>query len=161
MENISISTADAKQTSVNSGNTNWLGNDEPTDDFDEQDQGEDQEEYYDNPPEDEQQHQNQHHQQHLLNQHRQQPTQQVYQQHTYSSGNGPAQGFRHYPRNRRDTIDLSQQELESRLKCNRTECAHIRCTVSNLEKDSSAWIALRMRLVTQTLNTVSCSLFNK
>lgn len=149
---------------MNSGNSNWLGNDEPTDDFDEQDQEQGEEEYYDNIPEDEQQHQNQQHQQHLQSQQRQQPAQHVYQQHTtYSSGNGPSnsQGFRHYPRQRRDTVDLSQLELESKLKCNRTECAHIRCLVSNLEKDSSAWIALRMRLVTQTLNTVSESAFNE
>lgn len=148
---------------MSSGNSNWLGTDEPADDFDDQDQEQgEEEEYYDN-PEDEQQQQNQQHQQHLLNQQRQQPAKHVYQQHTsYSSGNGPAnsQGLKHYPRNRRDTVDLSQLELESKLKCNRTECAHIRCLVSNLEKDSSAWIAVRMRLVTQTLNTVSCPVFS-
>lgn len=162
MEIFVISTADAKHTAVNSGNSNWLGNDEPADDFDDQDQDQDQgeDQYYDMNPEDEQQQQNQQHQQHLQNQQRQQPAQHVYQQHTtYSSGGGPAnsQGFRHYPRNRRDTVDPSQLELESKLKCNRTECAVIRCTVSNLEKDSSAWMALRMRLVTQTLNTVGCN----
>lgn len=145
---------------MNSGNSNWLGNDEPADDFDDQDHEQGEEEYYDNNPEDEQQQQNQQHQQHLLNQQRQQPAQRAYQQHTtYSSGSGPAnsQGFRHYPRNRRDTINLDHiepLELKNRMKCNRTECAYIQCTVSNLEKDSSAWIALRMRLVTETLNTV-------
>lgn len=148
-------TADVKQATINSGNSNWLGN-EPVDDFDEQE--EEEEEYYDNADDEQNQHQQQQ-VQHQQQQHQQQRIpQQYHQQHQYTShsgGNGQSPGLRLYSRVRRDTSDPSQSELDSKMKCNRTECAHVRCVVSNLEKDSSAWIALRMRLVTQTLNSVS------
>lgn len=154
---MSIFTADGKHTSIDAGNSNMLGIDEPAD-LDDQ---EEEEEYYDT-ADDEQKLQNQHQQQHLQNQQPQKPfsQQQQYQQHrynSYSSGNGANQGFKHYSRIRRDA---SQDELENKLKCSRTECANVRCVVSNLEKDSSAWIALRMRLVTQTLNSVSDTVTN-
>lgn len=151
--------ADEKHTSINAGNSNTLATDLSPDYTEDQD-----EEYYDS-FDDEQQKQNQHLQHHLQNQqqqkqhHQQQQNQQQQQQQrhytSFSSSSVPSQGFRHYQRIRRDVNDPSQSELQSKLKCNRTECAHVRCVVSNLEKDSSAWIALRMRLVTQTLNSVS------
>lgn len=129
-----------------------LGNDEQIDDIEEQD-----EEYYDT-VDDEQNVQNKQQQQHLQHQQQQKQSSQQ-QQHSSFSGSGSNQGFRHYQRMRRDASDVSDSELESKLKCSRTECANVRCVVSNLEKDQSAWIALRMRLVTQTLNSVSDNAF--
>lgn len=67
------------------------------------------------------------------------------------------QGFRHYQRLRRDLTDstnFNDAELRNHLSCNSSECAYIRCTTKKLETDSSAWIALRMRLVTQTVKLV-------
>lgn len=104
--------------------------------------------------------QNQNHQQHLQNQQHKQGHQQYYhqqQQQQYkpqSNGNGANNGFQHYQRLRRDLPDFNDLELKNRLSCNRSRCALIRCTTSQLDTDSSAWIALRMRLVTQTLNLV-------
>lgn len=101
--------------------------------------------------------QNPHHHQHQR-QGQQQGQQQQQQYRSLSSGtngNGAHQGFQHYQRLRRDLPDFNDLELKNRLSCNRSRCALIRCTTTQLDKDSSAWIALRMRLVTQTLNLVS------
>lgn len=124
-----------------------MNNDEYDDDYDH----EKEDEYYDD--NENQKLQNQHQQQYLQNQQRQ--SQQ--QQHRQSSGNG---GFQHYQRLRRDVPDLNDLELKNRLSCNRSRCALIRCTTTQLDTDSSAWIALRMRLVTQTLNLVSLTINN-
>lgn len=113
-------------------------------------------EYYD-----EHDNQNQHHQQHLQNQQQRSggsgSSQYYQQQHQYgpqSSGSSLDQRFQHYPRQRRDLPNFNDLELKNRLACNRSRCAVIRCTTSQLETDKSAYIALRMRLVTQTLNLV-------
>lgn len=93
------------------------------------------------------------------NQHNQ-PQQHIRPQPPYSgSGANVDQRFKHYPRNRRDLPDFSDLELKNRLSCNRSKCALIKCTTGPLETDSSAWLALRMRLVTQTLNLVCCQTF--
>lgn len=127
-----------------------LGNDEQIDDIEDQD-----EEYYDNADDEQSVQNNKQHQQHLQNQQQQKQYSQQQHHSSFSGGSGSNQGFRHYQRMRRDASDVSDSELDSKLKCSRTECANVRCVVSNLEKDQSAWIALRMRLVTQTLNSVS------
>lgn len=63
--------------------------------------------------------------------------------------------FRYYDRMRRDTPDFGELELKNRLQCNSSRCAVIRCTTGPLVKEANAWIALRMRLVAQTINIVS------
>lgn len=68
------------------------------------------------------------------------------------------QGFRHYQRLRRDlseSTNFNDAELRNHLACNSSECAYIRCTTKKLETDNSAWIALRLRLVTQTVKLVN------
>lgn len=70
------------------------------------------------------------------------------------------QRFKHYPRVRRDLPDFSDLELKNRLTCNRSKCALIKCTTKQLTTDSSAWISLRMRLVTQTVNLVRSIFFS-
>lgn len=62
--------------------------------------------------------------------------------------------FRHYPRAKRDARDLSDEELKRKLQCNRSECKVIRCVVSSLNSGSEAWIAFRMRLVSETMQKV-------
>lgn len=144
-----IPTADGKQTSTYAGNSNILGNDEYEDEYDQGD------EYYDE--NDSQHQQNQQHQQHL--QHQQQQQYRSFSNGSGSgTGNGVAQGLKHYQRLRRDLPDFNDLELQNRLSCNRSRCALIRCTTKQLDKDSSAWIAFRMRLVTQTLNLVNISI---
>lgn len=136
-----------------------MNNDEYEDEYDLHG-NDDENEYYDE--NDNQNVPNQHHHQHT--QHQQQHQQQQHsqqQQQQYRSfsggvgGNGAHQGFQHYQRLRRDLPNFNDLELQNRLSCNRSRCALIRCTTTQLDKDSSAWIALRMRLVTQTLNLVS------
>lgn len=145
--------AGGKQTSTYSGNTNYLKDEEYEEEYGPVGN---EDEYYDE--NDNQNVQNQHHQQHL--QHQQRPgQQQIYhqqqhQQQQYKPQTNANQGFQHYPRSRRDLPDFNDLELKNRLSCNRSRCALIRCTTSQLDTDSSAWIALRMRLVTQTLNLV-------
>lgn len=123
------------------------------------------EEYYDE--HDNQNVQNQQHQQHLQHQQQRQGHQQYYhqqqqqQQQLRPQPNGDGQGMQHYQRFRRDAPNLSDVELQSRLSCNRSRCALIKCTTTQLDTDSSAWIALRMRLVTQTLNLVSLLIANE
>lgn len=63
--------------------------------------------------------------------------------------------FKHYDRMRRDATDFGELELANRLQCNSSRCAVIKCTTGPLVKESSAWIALRMRLVAHTINIVS------
>lgn len=68
------------------------------------------------------------------------------------------QGFRHYHRLRRELFEstnFNDAELRNHLSCNSSKCAYIRCTTKKLETDSSAWMALRMRLVTQTMKLVN------
>lgn len=65
------------------------------------------------------------------------------------------QGIRHYNRFRRDLPRLDDNELKNRLACNNSQCTTIRCVATNLETDSSAWIALRMRIVTQTVKLIA------
>lgn len=66
---------------------------------------------------------------------------------------------------RRDAPDLGELELKNRLTCNSSRCAVIRCTTGPLVKESNAWIALRMRLVAQTINIVRificCLIFDR
>lgn len=62
--------------------------------------------------------------------------------------------FKYYDRMRRDAPDFGELELKNRLTCNSSRCAVIRCTTGPLVKESNAWIALRMRLVAQTINIV-------
>lgn len=62
--------------------------------------------------------------------------------------------FKYYDRMRREAPDLGELELKSRLTCNSSRCIVIRCTTGPLVKESNAWIALRMRLVAQTINIV-------
>lgn len=62
--------------------------------------------------------------------------------------------FRYYDRMRRDAPDFGELELKNRLHCNSSRCAVIRCTTGPLVKEANAWIALRMRLVAQTINIV-------
>lgn len=126
-----------------------LGNDDYEEEYDQGD------EYYDE--NDSQHQQNQNQQQQLQHQqHQRQQQQQQYRSFSSgsASGNGATQGLQHYHRVRRDLPDFSDLELKNRLSCNRSRCALIRCTTKQLDTDSSAWIALRMRLVTQTLNLV-------
>lgn len=59
------------------------------------------------------------------------------------------QQFKHYPHKR----DVSQQGPES--PCKSTNCGVIRCVVGPLDKNNGALVALRTRLVAQTLNRVS------
>lgn len=130
-----------KHTSTNAGNSNTLANNE-YDEYNEHDDDYDDEQ--------EQQHQEQQHQQLQQQQH------QLYQ-HQYRPQSNAAnveQRFKHYSRVRRDAVSVSDAELATRMKCNRAECAYIRCTTSQLDADSSAWIAIRMRLVAQTANVV-------
>ncbi|XP_031627773.1 integrin alpha-PS2 isoform X2 [Contarinia nasturtii] len=145
-----------KSASTYAGNSNLL-KDEEYDDYDAP-----HEDYYDENDDE----QNQQHQQYLQNQQvphqQQQQQQQHYQQQQYrssSNGNGANQKFQHYQRLRRDLgrdiPDFNDIELNNRFTCNRSLCAVIRCTTSQLDADSSAWIALRMRLVTQTLNVLA------
>lgn len=65
------------------------------------------------------------------------------------------QGFQHYHRIRRQAAEPSNVQLNELLSCKNTQCATIRCVTTRLETDGSAWIALRMRLVTETMNLVS------
>lgn len=128
-----------------------MGNDEYEDEYEQGD------EYYDE--NDSQHQQNQQHQQHLQHQQQQQQQYRTFSNGSGSgSGNGVAQGLRHYQRLRRDLPDFSDLELKNRLSCNRSRCALIKCTTKQLDTDSSAWIAFRMRLVTQTLNLVNISI---
>lgn len=73
-------------------------------------------------------------------------------------------GSQHYTnrlrRDANDAINFSDLELRKRLSCDNSQCAYIRCTTKKLETDNSAWIALRMRLVTETVKLVSQSSFN-
>lgn len=59
------------------------------------------------------------------------------------------QQFKHYPHKR----DVSQQEPES--PCKSTNCGIIRCVVGPLDKNNGALVAVRTRLVAQTLNKVN------
>lgn len=59
------------------------------------------------------------------------------------------QQFKHYPQKR----DVSQQGPES--PCKSTNCGVIRCVVGPLDKNNGALVALRTRLVAQTLSRVS------
>lgn len=59
------------------------------------------------------------------------------------------QQFKHYPHKR----DVSQNEPAS--PCKSTNCGVIRCVVGPLDKNNGALVALRTRLVAQTLNKVS------
>lgn len=138
-----------KHASSSAGNFNTLNNDEYDDEYDH-------EEYYDDNTHNNQQiHQTQQQYQPQLQQHQQQ-----FRSQPPINGN-PAnieQRFKHYPRSRRDLPNFNDLELQNRLTCNRSSCAVIRCTTTLLDKDSSAWIALRMRLITQTVNLVRFSL---
>lgn len=140
-----VFTADGKQSAVYGGNSNALGT---TDEYDDEEY--DQEEYYDD---NDGQKQNQHQQQHLQHQQHQQQHK-SFSSASGSSSSGASHGFQHYPRNRRELPDFNDMELQNRLSCNRSHCAVIKCTTKQLENGGSAWIALRMRLVTGTLNLV-------
>lgn len=139
-----------KHSSSSGGNFNTLGNNE-----DYEDEYDHEEEYYDEAQQPNQQNQQnqQHHQIHQ--QHSSQ--QQGYRPPASFNANSNVnvdQRFKHYNRLRRDLPNFNDLELRNRLACNRSQCAIIRCTTSQLDTDSSAWIALRMRLVTQTVNLV-------
>lgn len=61
--------------------------------------------------------------------------------------------FKHYGRLTRSAGDYDLA-LEEALKCNQTNCAVIRCVAGPLEKDTTAWISIRARLVAQTMHLV-------
>lgn len=67
------------------------------------------------------------------------------------------QRFKLYGRVKRQTIDFNDLALEEALHCNSTQCVIIRCVAGPLEKDSSALISIRTRLVAATLNKVRVS----
>lgn len=130
-------------------------------DFEEEEEVHDDGDYYDGELTDnnEQQGHNQHHQQ-QFSQSRGGPGS------GYNSGirgnpnSAPVDSrFKHYDRMRRDAPDFGDLELKNRLQCNSSRCAVIRCTTGPLVKESSAWVALRMRLVAHTINIVSKFLF--
>lgn len=62
--------------------------------------------------------------------------------------------FKLYGRMKRQSIDFNDLALEEALHCNSTQCVIIRCVAGPLEKDSSALISIRTRLVAATLNKV-------
>lgn len=62
--------------------------------------------------------------------------------------------FKLYDRMKRQSIDFNDLALEEALHCNSTQCVIIRCVAGPLEKDSSALISIRTRLVAATLNKV-------
>lgn len=101
---------------------------------------------------DEEQDQHQEQQQQQLQQQQHQLYQHQYRPQTNAAN--VEQRFKHYSRVRRDAVSFSDLELKSRLTCNRTDCMYIRCTTSQLDAETSAWIAIRMRLVAQTANLV-------
>lgn len=145
-----FSLANGMKASTFAGNSNVLKDEEYDEDEDENGQDD---QFYD-----ENQHQNHEYlpnQQHHHGQQRYHQQQQ--QQRSYSNGNGANQGFQHYSRLRRGVLDFNDLELNNKLACNRSRCAVIRCrTTQPMYSGSSAFIAVRMRVVTQTLNLV-CS----
>lgn len=79
----------------------------------------------------------------------------------YDSRNGDQveAKFKHYPRTRREVNEIEDEQLQNALKCKSTKCAVLRCTAGPLESGNGALIALRTRLVAQTLHEVSYSRF--
>lgn len=67
--------------------------------------------------------------------------------------------FKLYDRMKRQAIDFNELALEEALHCNSTQCVIIRCVAGPLEKDSSALISIRTRLVAATLNKVYTKVF--
>ncbi|XP_037039254.1 integrin alpha-PS2 isoform X2 [Bradysia coprophila] len=63
--------------------------------------------------------------------------------------------FKLYDRMKRQSVDFNDLALEEALHCNSTQCVIIRCVAGPLEKDSSAWISIRTRLVAATLNKIT------
>ncbi len=64
------------------------------------------------------------------------------------------QRFKLYGKMKREAINFNDLALEEALHCNSTQCVIIRCVAGPLEKDSSALISIRTRLVAATLNKV-------
>lgn len=62
--------------------------------------------------------------------------------------------FKLYGRMKRQSIDFNDLALEEALHCNSTQCVIIRCVTGPLDKDNSALISIRTRLVAATLNKV-------
>lgn len=78
---------------------------------------------------------------------------------TYKGTIDPNSGFKHYPRTKRDAeID---EALNSALQCKATRCRVLRCIAGPLEGNDGALIALRTRLVAETLEKVKFSLTSK
>lgn len=145
-----------KHTSINAGNSNQLFNDNTENEADDQDLR-----FHD----DNQQLQNAHQQQYLQNQQHQR-NQPQYQQQQYSyppnsyAGNGANHRDEPNRRYRREVFDANDPLLDAELKkrgfCQSTQCAAIKCTASNLIGNHGASVAFRLRLVSQTVNLVSC-----
>jgi hypothetical protein len=72
---------------------------------------------------------------------------------TYKGAVDPNVAFKHYPRSKRNIIQVDP-ELRNALQCTATKCQVIRCIAGPLEGNNGALIALRTRLVAETLNKV-------
>jgi hypothetical protein len=72
-----------------------------------------------------------------------------YQYSSQSSTNRGEPKFRHYQRRKRDASFDSGKPL-----CESAQCVNVKCVVGPLDKNTGALIALRTRLVAQTLNKV-------
>lgn len=62
--------------------------------------------------------------------------------------------FKFHDRIQTQSIAFNDIDLKDALVCNITQCAIIRCVIGPLEKDNNAIIAIRTRLVAETLNKV-------